>query len=126
MVAPWPGQPGSPPDSGDHRLGATFGYNEGRVPSDSSEVCFHVARDELTVAKINATVKILEWARDGLEPGVGGTPGQFHVALAEAFRTIYDIVDETVGPGSGTDSGSKGETAAELTGEGAEPTKPWS
>lgn len=76
-----------------------------------------MARDDLTVAKINATVKILEWAREGLEPGVGGTPGQLHVALVEAFRAIYSVVNETVGPGSGEEN-EKPETAAEATGEG--------
>lgn len=57
-------------------------------------------RDELTVAKINAAVKILEWSKDNIEPGIGGTPTQLHVALADAFRTVYNIVSEAVGPGS--------------------------
>lgn len=79
-----------------------------------------MAKDDLTVAKINATVKILEWAKEGLEPGIGGTPNQVHVALAEAFRTIYNIVSETVGEGHGDSEGTgeKVETAAEATGEG--------
>jgi hypothetical protein len=55
-------------------------------------------RDELTVAKINAAVKILEWSKDQIEPGIGGTPTQMHVALADAFRTVYNIVSEAVGP----------------------------
>jgi hypothetical protein len=59
-----------------------------------------VARDELTVAKINAAVKILEWSKDDIEPGIGGTPNQLHVALADAFRSVYNIVSEAVGPGS--------------------------
>jgi hypothetical protein len=60
-----------------------------------------VAKDELTVAKINAALKILEWSKDDMEPGVGGTPNQLHVALADAFRTVFAIVSEAVGPGSG-------------------------
>jgi hypothetical protein len=63
-----------------------------------------VAKDELTVAKINAAVKILEWSKDDLEPGIGGTPTQPHVALADAFKTIYNMISEAVGPGQG-DSG---------------------
>jgi hypothetical protein len=59
-----------------------------------------VAKDELTVAKINAAIKILEWSKDDMEPGVGGTPNQLHVALADAFRTVFAIVSEAVGPGS--------------------------
>jgi hypothetical protein len=55
-------------------------------------------RDELTVAKINAAIKILEWSKDDIEPGIGGTPTQMHVALADAFRTVFNIVSETVGP----------------------------
>jgi hypothetical protein len=59
-----------------------------------------VPRDELTVAKINAAVKILEWSKDDIEPGIGGTPNQLHVALADAFRNIFKIVSEAVGPGA--------------------------
>lgn len=84
-----------------------------------------MARDDLTVAKINASVKILEWAREGLEPGVGGTPGQLHIALAEAFRAIYSVVDETVGPSSGEES-EKPENASQATGEGFSPVQAWS
>jgi len=71
-----------------------------------------VAKDELTVAKINAAVKILEWSKDDLEPGVGGTPSQLHVALAEAFRTVFNIVSESVGPGQG--NGSDTETPSPM------------
>lgn len=60
-----------------------------------------MAKDELTVAKINAAIKILEWSKDDMEPGVGGTPNQLHVALADAFRTVYTIVSDAVGPSSG-------------------------
>jgi len=56
-----------------------------------------VPKDELTVAKINASIKILEWSKDDIEPGIGGSPAQLHVALAEAFRAIYDIVSGSVG-----------------------------
>ena len=55
-----------------------------------------VAKDELTVAKINAAIKILEWSREAIEPGIGGTPNQLHVALADAFRVIYGIVSDAV------------------------------
>jgi hypothetical protein len=71
-----------------------------------------MARDELTTAKINAAVKILEWSKDDIEPGVGGTPNQLHVALAEAFRSIYIIVTETVGP-SVADNGAHPEPELE-------------
>lgn len=69
-----------------------------------------MAKDELTVAKINAALKILEWSKDDIEPGISGNPNQMHLALAEAFRTVYDVVSQTVGPGSG-------ETEAESNGK---------
>jgi hypothetical protein len=56
-----------------------------------------VSKDELTTAKINAALKILEWSKDDIEPGVGGTPNQLHVALADAFRTVFGIISEAVG-----------------------------
>jgi hypothetical protein len=56
-----------------------------------------VAKDDLTVAKINAALKILEWSKDDIEPGISGNPNQLHVALAEAFRTVYSVVSEAVG-----------------------------
>lgn len=56
-----------------------------------------MAKDELTVAKINAALKILEWSKDDIEPGISGNPNQMHVALAEAFRTVYDVVCEAIG-----------------------------
>jgi hypothetical protein len=65
-----------------------------------------LAKDELTQAKINAALKILEWSKDDIEPGVGGTPNQLHMALAEAFRTVYDIVSTAVGPGESSTNGS--------------------
>lgn len=55
-----------------------------------------MGKDDLTVAKINAALKILEWSKDEIEPGIGGTPNQLHIALADAFRAIYDIVSESV------------------------------
>lgn len=55
-----------------------------------------MSKDELTVAKINAALKILEWSKDEIEPGIGGTPNQLHIALADAFRAIYAIVSESV------------------------------
>jgi hypothetical protein len=55
-----------------------------------------MGKDELTVAKINASLKILEWSKDEIEPGIGGTPNQLHIALADAFRAIYGIVSESV------------------------------
>ena len=60
-----------------------------------------VPKDDLTVAKINATVKILEWSREAIEPGIGGTPNQLHIALADAFRVVFDIVSAAVGPSGG-------------------------
>ncbi len=51
---------------------------------------------ELVVAKINAAVKILEWAKDDIEPGIGGTPVQMYAALAEAFKEVYAKVSEAV------------------------------
>lgn len=56
-----------------------------------------MAKDELTVAKINAALKIVEWSKDDIEPGISGNPNQLHVALAEAFRTVYGVVSEAVG-----------------------------
>lgn len=56
-----------------------------------------VTKDELTVAKINAALKILEWSKDDIEPGISGTPSQLYVALSEAFRSIYGIVSESIG-----------------------------
>ena len=55
-----------------------------------------MGKDELAVAKINAALKILEWSKDEIEPGIGGTPNQLHIALADAFRVIYGIVSESV------------------------------
>lgn len=51
---------------------------------------------ELVVAKINAAIKILEWAKDDIEPGIGGNPQQLHAALADAFKSIYRTVSEAV------------------------------
>lgn len=56
-----------------------------------------MAKEELTVAKINAALKILEWSKDDIEPGISGNPNQLHVALAEAFRTVYAVVSEAIG-----------------------------
>ena len=58
-----------------------------------------MAKDELTVAKINAALKIIEWSKDDVEPGISGNPNQLHVALAEAFRTVYDVVSAAVDAG---------------------------
>lgn len=52
--------------------------------------------DELIVAKINATVKILEWAKDGIEPGIGGNPQAMHAALADAFKQVYKAISDTI------------------------------
>ncbi len=51
---------------------------------------------ELVAAKINATLKILEWARDDIEPGIGGTPDRAHIAIAQAFKEVYRILGEVV------------------------------
>ncbi len=63
-----------------------------------------VSKDELTTAKINAALKILEWSKDDIEPGVGGTPNQLHVALADAFRTVFGIISEAVGSSAEKDA----------------------
>lgn len=52
--------------------------------------------NELTTAKINATLKILEWSRDDIEPGIAGAPDRAHIALAEAFGEIYRILGEAI------------------------------
>jgi len=73
-----------------------------------------VAKDELMVAKINAALRILEWSKDAIEPGIGGSPNQLHVALAEAFRTIFSVVSEAIGTpppsGNGNDGTPESET----------------
>ena len=63
-----------------------------------------MGKDDLTAAKINAALKILEWSKDDIEPGVGGTPNQLHVALADAFRTVFGIISDAVGTPEPTDS----------------------
>jgi len=68
---------------------------------------------DLVVAKINAAIKILEWAKDDIEPGIGGNPQQLHVALAEAFKVVYRTVSEAV---------AAEQKASEQ--QAAEPTKP--
>lgn len=70
-----------------------------------------VTKDELTVAKINAALKILEWSKDDIEPGISGTPSQLYVALAEAFRSIYGIVSESIGNDAHSTSGSTEESS---------------
>lgn len=59
-----------------------------------------MAKDDLAVAKINAALKILEWSKDGIEPGISGNPTQLHAALAEAFKTVYASICEVVGSGT--------------------------
>lgn len=66
-----------------------------------------VAKDELTVAKINAALKILEWSKDDIEPGISGNPNQLHVALAEAFRTVYDVVSAAIGTTEESETGEE-------------------
>ena len=67
---------------------------------------------DLISAKINATLKILEWARGDIEPGIDGTPAKTHVALAEAFRETYLILDEAIQASVGEASGATGEPPA--------------
>lgn|GEM_PF-4071366 len=62
-----------------------------------------VTKGDLTVAKINAALKILEWSKDDIEPGIGGTPTQLYVALAEAFKSVYQIVSESIEANVGED-----------------------
>ena len=69
-----------------------------------------VTKGELTVAKINAALKILEWSKDDIEPGIGGTPTQLYVALAEAFRSVYQIVSESIEPGAEDEAVAEGES----------------
>ncbi len=66
-----------------------------------------VAKDDLTVAKINAALKILEWSKDDIEPGISGNPNQLHVALAEAFRTVYDVVSAAIGTTEESETGEE-------------------
>lgn len=72
-----------------------------------------MAKDELTVAKINAALKILEWSKDDIEPGISGNPSQLHVALAEAFRSVYEVVCEAIGPSSSLETEEEAEEARE-------------
>jgi len=51
---------------------------------------------ELIVAKINAAIKILEWSKDDIEPGIGQTPPTLYAALGEAFKTVYLAVSEAI------------------------------
>ncbi len=76
-----------------------------------------VAKDDLTVAKINAALKILEWSKDNIEPGISGNPHQLHVALAEAFRTVYAVVCESVGPVPSSDGEADGQAKASAADE---------
>ena len=51
--------------------------------------------NEIIIAKINATVS-LEWAKDAIEPGIGGNAQALHAALTEAFKQVYRGVSEAV------------------------------
>jgi hypothetical protein len=73
--------------------------------------------NDLTAAKINATLKILEWARGDIEPGIGNTPQKAHIALAEAFREIYGIVDEAIKATPNGETGLPDQTVAVPIGE---------
>ena len=50
----------------------------------------------LRQAKILAALKIVEWSRDSVEPGIGGNPPEMHVTLALAFQKAYQMVSEVV------------------------------
>jgi len=53
-------------------------------------------QNELTIAKINAALRILEWAKDDIEPGIGDNPRETHLALAEAFVRVFRTIDAVV------------------------------
>jgi hypothetical protein len=52
--------------------------------------------NEIVIAKISATVKILEWTKDAIEPGIGGNAQALHTALTEAFKQVYLGISEAV------------------------------
>ena len=47
-------------------------------------------------AKIQATLKIIEWSRDDIEPGIDGNPSEKHLALSAAFQQTYKMISETI------------------------------
>lgn len=47
-------------------------------------------------AKIQATLKIIEWSRDDIEPGIDGNPSEKHLALSAAFQQAYKMISEVV------------------------------
>ncbi len=52
--------------------------------------------ETLRNAKIQAALKIIEWSRDSIEPGIGGNPHEFHEALALAFQKTYRMISEVI------------------------------
>jgi hypothetical protein len=73
--------------------------------------------NELTNAKIQAALKILEWSRDDIEPGIDGAADKAHIALAEAFKEIYEILGEAI-EGRPEASGGHGSGARPIGDEG--------
>jgi hypothetical protein len=73
--------------------------------------------NELAAAKINATLKILEWSKDDIEPGIDGAPEKAHIALAEAFREIFEILGQAIEDKPQARGGSESD-ATPIGGEG--------
>ncbi len=47
-------------------------------------------------AKIQATLRIIEWSRDDIEPGIDGNPSEKHLALSAAFQQTYKLISEVI------------------------------
>ena len=47
-------------------------------------------------AKIQATLRIIEWSRDDIEPGIDGNPSEKHLALSTAFQQTYKMISEVI------------------------------
>ena len=47
-------------------------------------------------AKIQATLRIIEWSRDDIEPGIDGNPSDKHLALSAAFQQTYKMISEVI------------------------------
>ncbi len=47
-------------------------------------------------AKIQATLRIIEWSRDDIEPGIDGNPSEKHLALSAAFQQTYKMISEVI------------------------------
>ena len=47
-------------------------------------------------SKIQATLRIIEWSRDDIEPGIDGNPSAKHLALSAAFQETYKMISEVI------------------------------